>query len=126
MPATLDPYYWPLDAGTQPLEPPPAGHRVIGHDGTAYFVEVADGTISSVNPASPLDTCFVNTSEHHFLASLGAFADRRAAMESTDGEVALDAVQSLRHELNRLDIACLGDRDHWWAVILDRYEDGLP
>lgn len=126
MHATLPPFFWPLGTGTEPPAPPPADHQVLGHDGGSYFVARADGSVSSVHPTSTLDTRFVNSTVHHFLASLDALADRRARLESADGEVALDAVQSLRHELNRLDISALGDRDNWWAMVLDQLEDNLP
>ncbi len=125
MHAPLPPFFWPLGDGTEPA-PPPAGLQVLGHDGTSWFVARPDGSVSSVNPTSTFDTRFVNSTVHHFQASLDALAARRPRLESPDGEVALDAVQSLRHELNRLDIACLGDQDHWWSALLDRLEDELP
>lgn len=123
---TLPPFYWPLGTGTEPAGPPPADLLVLGHDGTRYVVELADGSVWSMSPTSSLDTCFVNASVHHFEACLEALADRRPRLDSTDGEVALDAVGSLRHELYRIDISALGDRDHFWAVVLDQFEDALP
>lgn len=125
MHTTLPPFFWLLGDGTEPGDPP-ADLQVLGHDGTSWFVVRPDGTVGSVNPSSTFDTRFVNSTVPLFLASLDALAERRPRLSSSDGEIGLDAVQSLRHELNRLDIACLGDQDHWWGALLDRLEEALP
>ncbi len=126
MPVTLPPFFWPVGTGTEPVGPPPPGRRVLGHDGATYFVVLADGTVASVDPRSALDTRFVNSTAHHFVASIEALATRRSQLERASGDEAILAVSELRHDLNRVDISALGDRDNWWAVVLDQLEDGLP
>ncbi|MEJ7764249.1 MAG: SUKH-4 family immunity protein [Acidimicrobiales bacterium] len=125
MHTTLPPYFGPRGDATDPGAPP-ADLQVLGHDRTSWFVVRPDGSVWSVNPRSTFDTRFVNSTAPLFLASLDALAERRPRLGSSDGEIGLDAVQSLRHELNRLDIACLGDQDYWWGALLDRLEDELP
>lgn len=124
--ATLPPFFWPIGDGPEPAGPRPPGRTVLGHDGATYFVVTADGTVASVDPRSALDTRFVSSTAHHFVASIEALATRRSQLERASGDEAILAVSELRHDLNRLDISALGDRDNWWAVVLDRLEDSLP
>ena len=121
--ATLPPFFWPPGAGTEPADPPPPGHQVVGHDGTTYFAVLADGRVASIDPTSASTRRFVNSSRGQFVASLEALAVRRAELERADTNEALVAISSLRHDLNRADIAALGDRNNWWAVVLDKLED---
>ena len=125
MPATVPPFFWTIGTGGEPTTSPPADRQVLGHDGTAYFVVLADGSVASVDPASPLSTRFVNSSPSQFFACLEALAERRVQLERGGHDEAV-AVSELRHDLNRFDIAALGDRDNWWAVVLDHLEDSLP
>ncbi len=125
MQATVAPFFWPLGTGTEPASPPPADRKVLGHDGTAYFVVLADGSVASIDPADPRSARFVNSSTAQFLASLDALAARRAQLERGGHDEAV-AVSELRHDLNRRDIPALGDPDNWWAVVLDHLEDSLP
>ena len=124
--ATVPPFFWPPGTGTEPSGPPPAGHEVLGHDGATYFLVQPDVSVISVDPASALSRRFVNSSPPQFVASLDALAARRAELERGDSDEALLAISSLRHDLNRIDIAALGDRHNWWAVVLDLLEEGLP
>ena len=127
MPATLSPFFYPTGAGVEPALPPPADGRVLGHDGTSWFVVQGDGAVRLVDPASPLNTRLVNSSEKHFFASLDALAERRAeADRAATSHDALLAISSLRHDLNRINILALGDRDNFWAMVLDRLEAELP
>jgi len=121
----VPPFFWPAGTGTEPAGGPPSGVVVLGHDGTAYVVVVADGSVNSVDPSSALATRFVNSSSSQFYAALEALAECRAELER-DGGDALRAVGALRHDLNRINILALGDRTNWWAVLLDQLEDGLP
>lgn len=121
----MPPFFWPAGAGAEPAGTPPAGLQVLGHDGSSYLVVKADGTVSSIVPASALSTRFVNSSSHQFFASLDALAECRAELERPGGD-ALRAVGALRHDLNRINIVALGSRSNWWAVLLDQLEDGLP
>ena len=121
--ATLPPFFWPPGAGSEPSDPPPPGHQVVGHDGTTYFVVLADGRVASVKPGSAVSRRFANSSRAQFVASLEALAARRAELERADSNEALVAISSLRHDLNRIDIAALGDRNNWWAVVLDELEE---
>jgi hypothetical protein len=123
---TLPPFFWPAGSGTEPAGQPPAGRTVLGHDGTRHFLLMPDGTVAWVDPAMPLATHFVNSSQHHFEASLEALVTRRAELERADADGAIIAVSSLRHDLNRIDISALGDRDNFWAVVLDKLEDEVP
>lgn len=125
--STLDPYFWPAGSGREPAAPPPPGRRVLGHDGTAWFVVMGDGSVWQTDPGSPLDNRFVNSSDKHFIGSLAALAQRRAELERAESSHdALLVISSLRHDLNRINTRALGDRDHWWAVVLDRLEEALP
>ncbi len=126
MDTILPPFFWPTGSGTEPAGPPPPGRPVLGHDGATWFVVVADGGVASVDPTSPLATCFVNSSSPHFFSCLDAFADCQRALEGASGDEALTAIGGMRHELNRVDISALGDRTNWWAVILDQLEERLP
>jgi len=126
VPATLPPFFWPIGTGTEPADPPPPASQVLGHDGTAYFVVIADGSVASVDPTDSLATRFVNSSSHQFLASLDALATRRAQLAQAGDDEVVHAVGELRHDLNRTDIAALGDRDSWWPYVLDHLEDSLP
>ncbi|CAA9215986.1 MAG: hypothetical protein AVDCRST_MAG76-421 [uncultured Acidimicrobiales bacterium] len=126
MPKTLPPFFWPIGTGAEPTSPPPAGRQVLGHDGTAYFVVLADGSVASVDPLNALSTRFVNSSPHQLFGCLEALAERTAQLERSRHDEAVIAVSELRHDLNRFDIAALGDRDNWWAVVLDHLEDSLP
>ena len=126
MPTTLPPFFWPVGTGTEPATPPPPDRQVLGHDGTTYFVVLADGSVASVDPDAPRFACFVNSSVHQFGACLAALAARRAQLERARTDEAVLAVSELRHDLNRLDISALGDPDNWWAAVLDQLEDGLP
>jgi hypothetical protein len=121
----LSPFFWPAGTGAEPAGQPPAGLRVLGHDGVAFLVEAADGTVTAIVPGSGLGTRFVNSSVHQLFASLDALAECQAELERPDGD-ALRAVGALRHDLNRINILALGDRSNWWAVLLDQLEDGLP
>ncbi len=125
MSVTLPPFFWPVGTGTEPSSPAPPDREVLGHDGTAYFVVLADGSVASVHPAAPRSTRFVNSSSTQFLKSLDALAERRVQLERGGHDEAV-AVSELRHDLNRFDIAALGDRDNWWAVLLDHLEDAIP
>ncbi len=121
----LPPFFWPAGTGNEPAGPPPAGLRVLGHDGVTYLVVLADGKVVAVDPNSALDTRFVNSSSHQFFAGLDALAECQAELERPDGD-ALRAVGALRHDLNRINIVALGARSNWWAVLLDELEDSLP
>jgi len=120
----LPPFFWPVGTGSEPAGTAPAGLPVLGHDGAAYLVVVADGSVSSVDPTSDLATRFVNSSSHQFFAALDALAECRAELDRAGGDP-LRAVGALRHDLNRINILALGDRSNWWAVLIDRLEDGL-
>ena len=123
----LDPYFWPAGSGTEPAAPSPPGRRVLGHDGTAWFVVMADGSVWLVDPFAPLDTRFVNSSEKHFLCALDALEERRAELERAESSHdALLTISNLRHDINRINILALGDRNNYWAMILDRLESALP
>jgi len=121
----LPPFFWPAGTGDEPSGPPPAELRVLGHDGSAYIVEAADGRVTTIDPSSPLNTRFVNSSAHQFFASLDALAECRAELERVGGD-ALRAVGALRHDLNRINILALGSRSSWWALLLDQMEEALP
>jgi len=121
----LSPFFWPVGTGNEPAGEPPAGLRVLGHDGERFLVVVADGTVASIDPGSALGTRFVNSSSHQFFAGLGALAECQAELDRPDGD-ALRAVGALRHDLNRINIVALGDRSNWWAVLLDQLEESLP
>jgi hypothetical protein len=121
----LPPYFWPAGTGDEPAGAPPNDLQVLGHDGTTYLVVGRDGNVTSIDPASPLTTRFVNSSSHQFFASLVALAACRAELERPDGD-ALRAVGDLRHDLNRINIVALGRRSNWWAMLLDHLEDSLP
>ena len=125
MQATLPPFFWPVGTGTEPAAPPPADRQVLGHDGTSYLVVLADGSVASVDPAFPRSKRFVNSSVPQFVKALEALAERRAQLERGGHDEAV-AISALRHDINQRDIAALGDRDNWWAVILDHLEDSLP
>jgi hypothetical protein len=124
---TLDPFFWPAGTGNEPAAPPPPGLRVLGHDETAWFVVMGDGSVRLVDPTSPLNTRFVNSSEKHFIGALAALAQRRAEVEQAQSSHdALLTISELRHDLNRINILALGDRSNFWVVVLDRLEDALP
>ena len=126
MRTTVDPYFWPAGTGAEPAAPPPPGLRVLGHDGTAWFVVMGDGSVRLVDPVAPLDTRFVNSSVKHFIGALDALAQRQAELERADNSHdALLTISSLRHDLNRINIIALGDRNNFWAWVLDRLEDEL-
>ena len=125
MQAKVAPFFWPLGTGTEPATPAPTERQVLGHDGTAWFVVLADGTVASIDPADPRSARFVNSSAGQFLASLDALAARQAQLERGGHDEAV-AISELRHDLNRRDIPALGDPDNWWAVVLDHLEDSLP
>lgn len=126
MPTTFPPYFWPVGTGTEPASPPPPDRQVLGHDGSTYFVVLADGSVASVDPGASRFTLFVNSSADQFRACLAALTTRQAQLERARSDEVVLAVSELRHDLNRLDIAALGDPDHWWAAVLDRLEDSLP
>ena len=121
----LPPFFFPAGTGDEPAGGPPAGLRVLGHDGATYLVVMADGRVFAVDPASALATRFVNSSSHQFFAGLDALAECQAELERPDGD-ALRAVGALRHDLNRINILALGARSNWWAILLDQLEDSLP
>ena len=121
----LPPFFWPAGTGDEPAGEPPAGLRVLGHDGATYLVVLADGRVFSIEPTNALATRFVNSSSHQFFAGLDALAESQAELERPDGD-ALRAVGALRHDLNRINILALGARSNWWAVLLDQLEDSLP
>lgn len=127
MRTTLDPFFWPAGTGTEPAAPPPRGLRVLGHDGTSWFLVMGNGSVRLVDATSPLDTRFVNSSEKHFVGALDALAQRRAELEKAGtSHDALLTISELRHDLNRINILALGDRSNFWVVVLDRLEDELP
>ncbi len=121
----LPPFFWPAGTGTEPPGAPPADLQVLGHDGITYLVVLADGSVAAIDPTSALATRFVNSSSYQFVAGLDALAECRAELERAGGD-ALRAVGALRHDLNRINIAALGDRSNWWAVLLDQLEGELP
>jgi hypothetical protein len=124
---TLEPFYWPAGSGNEPATPPPSDLRVLGHDERAWFVATGDGSVRLVDPASPLNTRFVNSSEKHFVGALAALAQRRTELEQArSSHDALLTISELRHDLNRINILALGDRSNFWVVVLDRLEDDLP
>jgi len=120
----LPPFFWPVGTGDEPAGIAPAGLPVLGHDGAAYLAVAADGSVTAIDPTSDLATRFVNSSAPQFFAALDALAECRAELDRAGGD-ALRAVGALRHDLNRINILALGDRSNWWAVLIDRLEDGL-
>lgn len=137
MHAPAPPFFWPIGTGPEPAGQPPPELQVLGHDGATFFVTMPDGSVASVKPLPPappggvaparsLVSRFVNSTPHHFAGCLAALTARWPRLERTTHTDALVAVGDLRHELNRLDISALGDRDHWWAVFIDHLEDSLP
>ena len=126
MPKPLPPFFWPPGTGTEPTSAPPPGREVLGHDGTTHFVVMADGSVALSDAAAPLSNRFVNSSSHQFLACLDALAFRREQVAQAGHDEVVLAVSELRHDVNTIDIAALGDRDSWWPYVLDHLEDSLP
>lgn len=125
MRTTLPPFFWAPGTGHEPAGTPAPDLQILGHDGLAYIVVTANGNVAAIDPTSALPTRFVNSSDHHFFASLDVLQECRAELERVDGD-ALRAVGALRHDLNRINIVALGNRRNWWAVLLDQLEDDLP
>jgi len=121
----VSPFFWPAGSGNEPPGPSRPGLPLLGHDGTAHIVVLANGNVAAIDPTPAQGSRFVNSSSDQFFAGLDALAECQAELERPGGD-ALRAVGALRHDLNRINIVALGDRSNWWAVLLDRLEDGLP